>query len=215
MPNTSPRTADRSRRRPDADTLAYYEANASAYVAQTRDVPMGAQQDRFLSRLAPGARILDTGCGSGRDTAAFRARGFVVDAIDGSPALAAEAAAYLGTPVAVVRHQDVDVANEYDGIWASATLLHVPRTELEDVFHRYARALRAGGTMFCSFKLGQEDGSDAAERWFTRLTVKSAAQILAAVPDLVLEHTDLTPDDTRPDTTWLSLMLRRAPNAAG
>lgn len=81
---------------PSTATLAFYERCAEDYVAQTRHADMRALQEAFLARVAPGGRILDLGCGSGRDSKAFLARGYEVVAVDGAPALCARAAAYLG-----------------------------------------------------------------------------------------------------------------------
>lgn len=82
-------------------------------------------QDAFLSYLKPGARILDFGCGSGRDTKYFLEHGFEVDAIDGSERLCALAGKLTGIPVKQMLFEDLDAMDVYDGIWACASVLHL------------------------------------------------------------------------------------------
>ncbi|AUX76865.1 SAM-dependent methyltransferase domain-containing protein [Sinorhizobium fredii] len=82
------------------------------------------------------------------------ARGFDVTPTDGSPELAAEAERLLGRPVGVVRFEELSWRERFDGIWAEACLLHVPRTALPDVLTRLLRALKFGGVLHASFKAG-------------------------------------------------------------
>lgn len=135
----------------DPATLDFYADEAPVYAASG---PGGASArlHGFLDRLTPGARILELGCGGGRDAAAMLAAGFDVDATDGSPALAAEAEARIGRPVRVMRFDELDVAAGYDAVWAHASLLHVPFDALPGVLARVHRALRPSGWHFASFK---------------------------------------------------------------
>jgi SAM-dependent methyltransferase len=117
----------------DASTAEYYEQGARAYFDATATVDMAAIHDRFLALLPAGARILDAGSGSGPDTLAFLRRGFAVEAFDASPSLARLSSAFTGVPTRVLRLQDLDEPGRYDGVWACASLLHVPGCELPEV----------------------------------------------------------------------------------
>ena len=97
-------------------TLNYYTENASDFAAGTVNVDFSATQVRFLSILPAGATILDFGCGSGRDTKAFLARGYRVTATDGSPELCKIASAYTGIPVRQMLFNELDDVEAYDGI---------------------------------------------------------------------------------------------------
>jgi 2-polyprenyl-3-methyl-5-hydroxy-6-metoxy-1,4-benzoquinol methylase len=108
-------------------------------------------------RSPPGGFILDAGCGSGRDARAFREKGFSVYAFDACPELAALAAAHADIPVEVRTFADVDEEQRYDGVWACASLLHVPREHLPDALNRLWRALRPGGAFYLSFRPGAGD----------------------------------------------------------
>jgi cyclopropane fatty-acyl-phospholipid synthase-like methyltransferase len=190
-----------------ADTLAYYEREAADYAERARGLNCSSTYAPFVCRLTPGARILDAGCGSGRDAAAFQDMGFRVAAMDASPSLAQEAERLLGHSVVVCRHQDVVFANAFDGIWAMATLLHVPHDDLPDVLTRYRRALTPGGLLFCSFKFGEQDGPDAEGRWFTNMTRERMQSLVDTVGGWRIEQLRETPDSMRPDTRWLEVML--------
>jgi SAM-dependent methyltransferase len=159
----------------DTATLRFYTDEAPAYAASG---PPGASRHlaRFLDRLEPGARILELGCGGGRDALAMIERGFTVEATDGCPELAREAEARIGQPVRVMRFDELDAVEAYHGIWAHASLLHVPREALPGVLGRIHRALSPGGLHFASFKGGGAEGRDRFGRYFNYL---DAAELLA------------------------------------
>ena len=138
---------------PTRSTLAFYDANAAAYAAgMPPDEVTLAQLRAFMRRLPPAGYVLDLGCGAGHYSRLLRDAGFRLTLVDGSAGLAAEAEARTGLPVRVQLFQDFNDLPSYDGIWAAASLLHVPEAELPDVFARVAGSLKPGGTLYCSFK---------------------------------------------------------------
>lgn len=149
-------------------TLAFYEREASAYAGRHRQGGGGYLAD-FLSLLPLGARVLELGCGGGHDAEAMISAGLDVDATDGTPALAREASRRLGRPVRVMRFDQLAAANAYDGVWASACLLHVPRAGLPDVLAAIHRALKPGGVHFASYKATGQEGADRLGRWYNQL----------------------------------------------
>lgn len=194
----------------DDTTTAFYEENAERFFAATRAVDMSPLYAGFLARLPAPARILDAGCGSGRDAAAFQALGHQVTACDASPALAALASRHLGQAVVVRRLEDIDWQSAFDGIWACASLLHIPRSGLPEVLRRLARALRPGGTLYCSFKYGNQERLDGP-RLFTDLDEAGLGELLRQVPALELIQTWQSAD-RRPDREaqrWLNALLSR------
>ena len=160
----------------DAATLRFYADAAATYAAKAR---AGANRrlDGFLARLAPGARILELGCGDGRDSEVMLARGFDIDPTDGSEAMARQAQARLDRAVRVMRFDALDVGGAYDGVWASASLLHAPRAVLPDILARIYRALKPGGVHFATYKTGEAEGRDGLGRYFNYL---SAEEVEAA-----------------------------------
>lgn len=191
-------------------TLDYYNANAQNFVQGTVDVDFHSTQDKFLAQLAPGARILDFGCGSGRDAKYFLERGFAVQATDGSAELCKLASEYTGIKVCQMLFNELDAVAEFDGIWACASILHLAWDELVDVLQRIARAVKAGGVVYTSFKYGQFSG-ERNGRFFTDLDEEGLERLLAKVPQLNVTEMWIT-GDVRPgrgEEKWLNLLLQR------
>ena len=159
----------------DAATLQFYAYEAPVYTAGG---PGGISRflPQFLSQLQREARILELGCGGGRDAEAMIRAGFTVDATDATPEIAALAEKRIGQPVRVMRFDQLDAIDAYDAVWANASLLHVPRAALPDVLFRIFRALRTGGLHFANFKGGGAEGRDRFGRYFNYLDM---SQLLA------------------------------------
>ena len=143
----------------------YYRQNAQRFFTDTASVDMSALYPPFIDCLPPGARILDAGCGSGRDVKAFSEMGFAVEAFDASAELVALARQLSGKPVAQMRFQDVDAVERYDGIWCCASLLHVSKAELPGVMTKLTMALKPGGVGYLSFKHGRGEREKDGRRF--------------------------------------------------
>jgi SAM-dependent methyltransferase len=174
----------------DAATLAFYDREASAYAARAQDGG-SPRLDRFLDDLAPGARILELGCGGGRDAEAMLARGFDVTPTDGSPGLAAQTEARLGRPVRLMRFEELEADGEYDAVWANACLLHAPFDALPGILARIHRALKPGGRCFASYKGGEGPDRDGLGRYYnfpTEAALRAAYQTAGAWVSFEIEH---------------------------
>ena len=166
-------------------------------------------QDKFLNAL-PGKRVLDFGCGSGRDTKYFLGNGLAVTAMDGSEELCKYASAYTGIPVKNMIFQDLDEMNQYDGIWACSSILHLPKKELKMVFHKMVTALDTNGIIYTSFKYGTFEG-ERNGRFFTDFTPDTFSDFIKDVEQIRIEEEWLT-DDVRPGrekVKWLNLILKK------
>lgn len=149
----------------DEATLRFYAEEAPVYTAGG---PGGVSWflESFLSRLQPSSRILELGCGGGRDAEAMIDRGFDVDATDATAEIAKQAEQRIRREVRILRFDQLDVVDGYDAVWANASLLHTPRTALPDVLARIFRALRPAGLHFANFKAGGSEGRDRFGRYF-------------------------------------------------
>jgi SAM-dependent methyltransferase len=149
----------------DETTLQFYRSNAQSY-ADWAKAP-STRLRGFLALLPPGAAILELGCGAGNHSAVMLAEGFSVRATDGSPEMAEIASRRLGHPVEAMRFDELDAHDAYDGVWASACLLHVPRDELAGILGRIHRALKPSGVFYASYKMGEDDGRDSLGRYYS------------------------------------------------
>ena len=104
-------------------TLDYYNQNHEAYYADTIHADVSGLYARFEPLLTPGAKIIDIGCGSGRDAKHFMEAGYAVTAIDGSRELCKQAEELLGIPVQCMLFQEIDYDAEFDAAWACSSLL--------------------------------------------------------------------------------------------
>lgn len=160
----------------DPETLAFYAKEAPVYTAGGAGGISRHLAD-FANRLAPGARILELGCGGGVDAEYLIGRGFDVEATDGVAEIATQAARRLGQTVRVMRFDELDADASYDAIVASASLLHVPRIDLVSVLGRVRRALRPEGWHLGTYKGGGQEGRDRFGRYFNYLAVDEARRL--------------------------------------
>lgn len=150
-------------------TIEYYNRNVEAFVSETVDVDFSQVQDLFLQMLPEKSRILDFGCGSGRDTKYFSDRGYFVEPVDGSLEICKSAAGRTGIPVRNMLFQELCEQQKYDGIWACASILHLSKLDLFDVIEKMANALKSNGVIYASFKYGFFEG-ERNGRYFTDFT---------------------------------------------
>lgn len=149
----------------DQATLDFYQREAPTYVANSKG-GISRWLDDFARALPAGARVLELGCGGGGNAEKLLAQGFNVDATDGTPAMAAKAEERLGRTVKVMRFDELSDVSTYNGIWANASLLHVPRAALGDVLALVLEALKPGGLFFANYKVGRGPGRDGLGRYY-------------------------------------------------
>jgi SAM-dependent methyltransferase len=167
---------------------------------------------KFMDALPKDARVLELGCGVGIDAQAMLARGLDVDATDGCLEMAQEAERRLGRPVRVMLFNELDARNDYDGVWANAALLHVPREGLADVLARVHVALKRGGLLYASFKTGRAEGRDKFGRYFNYPSRDELAVFFSEAGDW--SQTDVDADSLAgldgSLSEWLHVFARKA-----
>ena len=191
-------------------TLNYYDESCASYVSDTQDLEFSDIQDRFLKYLDKGSLILDFGCGSGRDSRYFLSKGYQVEAIDGSKEMVRIASGISGLKVRQMLFEELDDVERYDGIFACASILHVPYAELPDILFRMKRATKTDGIIYVSFKYGAFEG-ERNGRFFTDMNEERMNVLLNEVQGLaVLE--EFISSDARPGREkekWLNLYLQK------
>ena len=190
-------------------TIDYYNKHAEEFTASTFEVDMESLYQPFLAELPEGARILDVGCGSGRDTLAFKNKGYQVDAIDYSEELVKKATQLTGIPVRLQSFYEIDADQAYDGIWACASLLHCERTRLKEVIGKLVSALKPNGVLYMSFKYGDSD-REKDGRQFTDLN-EEQAEALRKQFNHVQQIKQWVTIDQRPERQekWLNLIWKK------
>lgn len=191
-------------------TIDYYNQNAADFIAGTVAVDFTETQEQFRQLLPPGAFLLDFGCGSGRDTKYFLKQGFFVEATDGSREICRTAEKFTGIPVRQMLFEELDEKEKYDGIWACASILHLPKKKLPDVLQKMCNALKMRGVIYTSFKYGFFEG-ERVGRYFMYFTEESFKEILAQVHGLEIEKTWISGDARagRENERWLNVILRK------
>lgn len=190
--------------------MNYYSKHSKEFILDTKEVDMSHLYNLFESYLKKESnRILDLGFGSGRDSIYFKNKGYDVCAIDPTPEFC-DSAKLLGLDdVRCITAQELDYINEFDGIWACASLLHVPSSELNGVFKKCYSSLKKGGIMYCSFKYGSFEGV-RKERFYLDLNETSFRQYINDTGFIVLEV--LVTLDARPGRSgekWLNVILKK------
>ena len=190
-------------------TLAFYNKNAKAFAEETAFVDFKETQDKFINILQ-GKRVLDFGCGAGRDSKYFVEAGLDVVAIDGSAELCQIAESYVGIPVQQMLFQELVDRSRYDGIWACSSILHLPKEELRSVLMKMLNALTDNGIIYTSFKYGDFEG-ERNGRYFTDFSMETFTEFLEEIDNIKIEDWWIS-GDVRPgrgEEKWLNVMLRK------
>lgn len=143
-------------------TTETYDQHAAVIADRFWSVDLSHIWDRFCSKLSDRALVLDLGCGPGRDCAALLARGCRVVGIDLSAGMLREAARRAPGDYVQGDMRRLPFAGRFDGLWANASLLHLPRAEAPAALSEMRRALRPDGVLYLSVKLG--DGEEWEQR---------------------------------------------------
>ena len=172
----------------------YYNHHVQSFISTTVSVNFKPVQDKFIHALN-GPKVLDFGCGSGRDTKYFLESGLQVTAVDGSETMCRYASEFTGIQVQNMLFQDLDAQNQYDGIW---------------VLSKMADALRDDGIIYTSFKYGDFEG-ECNGRYFTDFTIETFTDFIKDLEKIRMETYWIT-TDVRPgrgEEKWLNVMLRK------
>ena len=192
-------------------TIKYYDDHGKEFFDSTYMLDMSQVYKPFLEKLPQKASILDAGCGSGRDSLHFMKLGYNVTAFDASEKMVSLASELLQMKVLNLDFESLDFKNEFDGIWACAAFLHVPKSRIVNVISRMERALVRNGIMYTSFKHG--DGEQVRDgRLFNYYDEDSFTSFLRDFPDLRIvklwKTTDVRKD--RQTEYWLNALIEKS-----
>lgn len=191
-------------------TIEYYNKNVELFVSSTKDVEFNKMQNMLLKYLKKGDYILDLGCGSGRDSKAFLEKGFKVVSVDGSKKLCNIASSYIGEKVIFTTFQNFKSDIKFNGIWACASLLHLPYKDLKEVIKNLRNNLKEEGYFYLSFKYGEFEG-ERNGRYFTNMTEKKFRNLIKDILEYEIVEEKITSDARkgREEEKWLNIILKK------
>jgi SAM-dependent methyltransferase len=191
------------------DSIEYYNQNAAEYFDNTVDIDMQEDWDRFTGLLPEGGSILDLGCGSGRDSAYFISCGFDVTAMDASEEMCDLASIHIGQDVLHLSFAEMDFDKVFDGVWACASLLHVPGNEIEEIFDKVVNSLKINGVLYMSFRYGDFEG-ERDGRFFKDYRTKVLKELIAKHENLEMLEIQKCGDKRQDkDIAWIYALVRK------
>lgn len=193
------------------DSIAYYDKNSEEFFLRTIHVDMNKIYEKFLNHIPEGVRILDAGCGVGRDAKFFVSKGYDVVPFDGSIEMVKLASDLLRSPVLHMRFQEMNFFNEFDAIWANASLLHVPYENLRKVIASFYTSLRPCGVLYASFKYGSSMQQVEDRQFFDMNEASLDPYLEGLFSPLEIWRSKDTRDKiaSNQDEGWLSFIARR------
>lgn len=191
-------------------SIDFYNKNAESFFSQTVEADMSMLYEKFLDRLpAKKGKILDLGCGSGRDSKFFKDMGFEIVAMDLSEELGEKASEYIGQEVIVKDMRELDFEDEFIGVWACASILHLPIEDIGIVLGKIFKSLKNGGIFYSSFKYGERDYTKDG-REFTCFTEERFFKYFPQYRDRVVEIFQTSDVRAgREDEKWFNIFFEK------
>lgn len=191
------------------DSIEYYNQNAADYFEKTVDVNMQEYWNRFTQSLPEGGSVLDLGCGSGRDSAYFMSLGFDVTAMDASEEMCALASIHIGQDVLNLSFDEMDFDDVFDGIWACASLLHVPSDKIDDILTKVIKGLKNNGVLFLSFHYGDFEG-ERDGRFYKDYRTRTLKDLFVRHKDVELIDVQKCEDYKIDNKVWIYALVRKS-----
>ena len=189
-------------------TIDYYNRNADEYFARTAEVTFDEIYNRFLKYIPDGGRIMDLGCGSGRDVKWLCNHGYEAYGLDASRELVSKASDEYDIPVFTGLIEEWTTAIPFDGVWCCASLMHLEDSALEQFFENLKYNLKQGGVLFMSVKSGIETGLDEQGRYLRDFTEEDVHKIITRHGEFELRELWYTEDKlSRNSFRWMNVII--------
>lgn len=195
----------------EAVTISHYENNADAFWAGTKGHDVSQNIDAFLTALPKdkALNILDLGCGPGRDLLRFKSLGHNPTGLDGSPTFCKMATEYSGCPTLNQTFVTMNLpAGHFDGVFANASMFHVPSSQLLNVLNKLHDCLRLGGILFTSNPRGSAEGWHG-QRYGHYLELEESKDFLERAGFELLTHYYRPKGKPKKQQPWLAIISRR------
>ncbi|MDA3847753.1 MAG: class I SAM-dependent methyltransferase [Vallitaleaceae bacterium] len=191
------------------NSINYYNKHTDHYIQDTFSIHLGTLHTMFLAYIPIGGKILDAGCGPGRDAKLYSEMGYDVTAMDGSEAMIAHCRQWLDEKAVCATFESFHTEEKYDGIWASASFLHVEEKDMPVTITKFLGFLKPSGIFYLSYKVGdhsyEKDG-----RHYTCYTNESLKALMDSIPSVIVLELTTTSDERagRSNELWLNLIIR-------
>lgn len=192
------------------DSIDYYNRHAAEFYDRTVELDLKEELERFILLLPEGAAVLDLGCGSGRDSLYMKEEGLDVTAMDASEELCELAQIHIGQDVLLMRFEEIDFMEVFDGVWANASLLHVPSEEMDEVLDKIIKSMKTEGILYMSFKYGDFSGIRDG-RYFKDYNTRELKELLGRHPSLELIEIYKNEDvrEEKKMDRWIHVLARK------
>ena len=194
------------------DSIEYYNKHAAEYFQKTVDIDMQEHWDAFMKLLPEGASILDLGCGSGRDSAYFLSCGYDVTLLDASKEMCNLASIHTGRDCLNLSYEDMDFHNVFDGIWACASLVHIPSNRIDGILKKILKGLKVNGIMYMSFHYGDFEGLRDG-RYFTDYKTRALKELIMRQKNVELieiqKCKDIQSKRQDEEYSWIYAIIRK------
>lgn len=194
-------------------SIEYYNKNAEDFLKRTINIDMSPAYERFFKHVPAGSEVLDAGCGTGRDAKHFKDLGYQVTAFDPSAEMVRISTEIIGQPTLQMEFRDVgyDFEYKFDGIWANASVLHVPYEDMREILGLLYLSLKPGGVLYASFKYGTGERV-VGDRTFYDMTEETIVPYLDGIWDVleVWQSEDLRPKKGNAESEkWLHVLCQK------
>ncbi len=193
------------------DSIDYYNKNSKNFFDRTINADLQEVLQKFLKHLPKKGRILDAGCGVGRDSKFLLSLGYDVTPFDGSIEMVRIASSLLEKQALHMRFEDINFSSEFDAVWANASLLHVPYENLKEILQGFHKALLPSGIIYASFKYGTAM-RQTEDRFFFDMDESSIVPYLKGLfhPLEIWKSADTRSKVApSPDKSWLNFIAKR------
>lgn len=195
---------------PDIATLKYYEGTCREYDRFSSSIEMSEQWKSFESMLPPGGTVLDLGCGTGRDIKHFLEAGFIVEGVEPALAMANCARSKTGARIFDLAAEQIAFVEEYDGIWACASLMHMRKSAFFYTLPKIIKSLKPGGSFYFSLKQGVGEARNDDGRLFSFYEMDEIIYLFSLISNAQIVKQWVSKDVAgRRETQWLNIIVKK------
>ena len=189
--------------------IEYYNTNSTEYFNKTSNADLSELYAVFERHLPTDAKILDIGCGSGRDALHFKNKGYEITAFDAAEELVKLSKEYTGLDIICNTFEEFDTEEKFDGLWACSSFLHIEKKDMKSMLEKYADFLKPDGVFYLSFKYSDCEYEENGKH-YSCYTEESFIKIIEETDNQKIVEIFTSEDSIGGrEQKWLSVILKR------